>query len=179
MLMSYDAGNEAKDILVKGRDNDAQKAQAAVEEEKNMRAKVHGGKADDVDPGNYSEYNIVPRRYREIYIHSKLLLVDDVFTTLGSANLNARSMAGDSELNICTEEWSFTKSARRRVFGNLAGEDFDGANGTSRDMQNTVRHWLNRMDRNKKNRLAGRPPENDSFIHPFDDPRGEPTVRLA
>jgi phosphatidylserine/phosphatidylglycerophosphate/cardiolipin synthase-like enzyme len=38
--------------------------------------------------------NIVPRRCREIYIHSKLMFVDDVFTTLGRANSNWRSIGG-------------------------------------------------------------------------------------
>lgn len=49
---------------------------------------------------NACEFNQVRRqwRYREIYIHSKLLLVDDGFFTLGSANLNQRSMAVDSEI---------------------------------------------------------------------------------
>jgi phosphatidylserine/phosphatidylglycerophosphate/cardiolipin synthase-like enzyme len=37
-------------------------------------------------------------RYREIYIHSKLMLISDSFFTLGSANMNQRSMAVDSEL---------------------------------------------------------------------------------
>ena len=40
--------------------------------------------------------------YREIYIHSKLLLVDDTFFTLGSGNMNLRSMAADSEINVAT-----------------------------------------------------------------------------
>lgn len=34
------------------------------------------------------------------YIHSKLLLVDDVFLSVGSANLNNRSMGLDTELNV-------------------------------------------------------------------------------
>ena len=38
--------------------------------------------------------------YREIYIHSKLMIIDDVFLTVGSANLNQRSMASDSEINV-------------------------------------------------------------------------------
>ena len=39
-------------------------------------------------------------QYKDIYIHSKLLLVDDVYFTLGSANINKRSMESDSELNV-------------------------------------------------------------------------------
>jgi phosphatidylserine/phosphatidylglycerophosphate/cardiolipin synthase-like enzyme len=179
MLMTYDAGNEAKDILIKRRDNDAQQAQADLEVKRNTHAKVHKGKADDVDVDNFSEYNIVPGRYREIYIHSKLMFVDDVYTTLGSANLNARSMAGDSELNICTEEWAFTKAARKRVWGNLAGEDLNGGEGTRKDIETTLTGWQQRMDLNKKNRSSMRAPKNNSFIHPFEDPRGEPLVRLA
>ena len=37
------------------------------------------------------------------YIHSKLMLVDDQFLTVGSANLSNRSMGFDSELNIAWE----------------------------------------------------------------------------
>ncbi|MCC2963159.1 phospholipase D-like domain-containing protein [Massilia sp. IC2-278] len=177
--MTYDAGNEAKDILIKKRDNHAQQAQADLEVKENTQANVHKGKADDVDVENYSDYNIVPRRYREIYIHSKLMFVDDVYTTLGSANLNARSMAGDSELNICTEEWAFTKTARKRVWGNLAGEDLNGGEGMRKDMELTLKSWQQRMDFNKGIKLANRPPVANSFIHPFEDPRGEPLVRLA
>jgi phosphatidylserine/phosphatidylglycerophosphate/cardiolipin synthase-like enzyme len=38
------------------------------------------------------------------YIHSKLLIVDDRFLTLGSANLNNRSMGVDTELNVAFED---------------------------------------------------------------------------
>ncbi|WP_199226057.1 phospholipase D-like domain-containing protein, partial [Chromobacterium sp. Panama] len=38
-----------------------------------------------------------------VYIHSKLMIINDVFMTQGSANINTRSMRVDSELNICHE----------------------------------------------------------------------------
>jgi phosphatidylserine/phosphatidylglycerophosphate/cardiolipin synthase-like enzyme len=39
----------------------------------------------------------------ETYIHSKLLLVDDRFLSVGSANMNNRSLGYDTELNVCWE----------------------------------------------------------------------------
>lgn len=43
---------------------------------------------------------LLPSDYEEIYIHTKIAIVDDAAFTLGSANLNLRSMAIDSELNV-------------------------------------------------------------------------------
>lgn len=37
----------------------------------------------------------------QIYVHSKLMIVDDEFLILGSANLNERSLAGDRDSEIC------------------------------------------------------------------------------
>ncbi|MFC0694224.1 phospholipase D-like domain-containing protein, partial [Paraburkholderia humisilvae] len=48
--------------------------------------------------------------------HTKLMIVDDVFMTLGSANINLRSMAVDSELNICHENMAVTQPLRRRLW---------------------------------------------------------------
>ncbi|MBK7861547.1 MAG: phospholipase [Archangiaceae bacterium] len=40
---------------------------------------------------------------RGTYIHSKLMIVDDTFLTVGSANLTNRSMGVDTELNVTVE----------------------------------------------------------------------------
>ena len=39
-------------------------------------------------------------RYRPIYVHGKVALVDDMWITVGSANLNNRGMRDDAELNM-------------------------------------------------------------------------------
>ncbi|WP_426114513.1 phospholipase D-like domain-containing protein [Pseudomonas sp. DSP3-2-2] len=51
-----------------------------------------------------------------VYIHSKLMIIDDVFTTHGSANINTRSMQVDSEMNIAHEWASVTEALRRRLW---------------------------------------------------------------
>jgi phospholipase D1/2 len=40
-----------------------------------------------------------------VYVHSKLMLVDDQYAILGSANLNERSLAGDRDTEICVQLW--------------------------------------------------------------------------
>ena len=69
-----------------------------------------------------------------VYIHSKLMIINDVFTTHGSANINTRSMHVDSELNIAHEWMSVTQALRRRLWDlhtdkrgsqDDAGEAFD------------------------------------------------------
>lgn len=46
-----------------------------------------------------------------VYIHSKLMIVDDLFLTMGSANMTNRSMGLDTELNI---SWEATSHARHK-----------------------------------------------------------------
>lgn len=52
-----------------------------------------------------------------VYIHQKLMIVDDVLTTHGSANVNRRSMETDSELNICHEHGGVTRALRKQLWG--------------------------------------------------------------
>ena len=40
--------------------------------------------------------------YRPIYVHSKVAIVDDLWSTVGSGNLNNRGMRDDIEMNVAT-----------------------------------------------------------------------------
>jgi phosphatidylserine/phosphatidylglycerophosphate/cardiolipin synthase-like enzyme len=40
--------------------------------------------------------------YLSVYVHAKLAIVDDVWATAGSANLNNRGMRDDTEMNVAT-----------------------------------------------------------------------------
>ncbi|ALE57331.1 phospholipase D-like domain-containing protein [Paraburkholderia sp. RL17-368-BIF-A] len=51
-----------------------------------------------------------------VYVHSKIMIIDDVFLTHGSANVNRRSMEVDSELNICHERMDVTQPLRRHLW---------------------------------------------------------------
>ena len=40
-----------------------------------------------------------------IYVHSKLMIVDDVYAIVGSANINQRSLAGNRDSEIAVGVW--------------------------------------------------------------------------
>jgi phospholipase D1/2 len=69
------------------------------------------------------------RPERGTYIHSKLMIVDDRFLTVGSANLTNRSMVIDTELNVSVEagrsDDALTESIRA-VRGSLLAEHTGG-----------------------------------------------------
>jgi phosphatidylserine/phosphatidylglycerophosphate/cardiolipin synthase-like enzyme len=52
--------------------------------------------------------------WQEVYIHAKLMMIDDTFMTAGSANINSRSMQTDSELNIMHDRYETTKPLREQ-----------------------------------------------------------------
>jgi uncharacterized membrane protein YdjX (TVP38/TMEM64 family) len=61
-------------------------------------------------------------------VHSKVMIVDDGFIRVGSANLNNRSMGADTECDLAFEAASdehrdFIRSQRRRLIGHFCGVD--------------------------------------------------------
>lgn len=133
---------------------------------------------------NACEFNQARRqwRYREIYIHSKLLLVDDGFFTLGSANLNQRSMAVDSEINLATNDRRHATALRKRIWSQLATEKNNGGNATPQEITETFKEWVKLMKKNKERQKS--PSTNpadkqmEGFIVPLDDGRSS-TIRVA
>jgi phosphatidylserine/phosphatidylglycerophosphate/cardiolipin synthase-like enzyme len=50
--------------------------------------------------------------YRPIYVHAKVTIIDDLWSTVGSANLNNRGMRDDTELNVATLDAELARGLR-------------------------------------------------------------------
>jgi phosphatidylserine/phosphatidylglycerophosphate/cardiolipin synthase-like enzyme len=86
-------------------------------------------------------------QWMPVYVHSKLMIVDDVFTTHGSANINTRSMQVDSELNIAHEWMSVTQALRRRLW-----DLHTDGKGVQEDVGKAFRAWQEIIKKNKEYR---------------------------
>jgi phospholipase D1/2 len=115
--------------------------------------------------------------YREIYIHSKLMLIDDVFVTLGSANLNQRSMAVDSEINIAATGLEWASGLRQRVFELHSGGVTSGTGDRAR-MPHVFDQWEGRMAANRDIQKEG-VANLRGFLLPFEDHRATTTMHAS
>ncbi len=52
-------------------------------------------------------------RYRPVYVHAKIGIVDDQWAIVGSANLNSRGMSHDAEMCVAIEEQALASGLRR------------------------------------------------------------------
>jgi len=65
-------------------------------------------------------------RYRPIYVHAKVAVIDDTWSTLGSGNLNNRGMRDDTEMNVATLDPELAQGLRLMLIAehlNLFDED--------------------------------------------------------
>lgn len=99
------------------------------------------------------EWDLRPEEYEEIYIHAKVAIVDDVVFTLGSANINVRSMAIDSELNILSDAQDVAFQLRCDMFRQCSLEIGPLA---KESMAATHRKWSVRMRRNFELKKIGK-----------------------
>lgn len=111
--------------------------------------------------------------YREVYIHSKLMLIDDVFVTVGSANVNQRSMAVDSEINIAATEHAKVSSLRQRVFQLNSGGATIGS-GKRTELPDVFKKWNKQMNDNVDLRMSEK--NMNGFLLPFEDHRSTATM---
>lgn len=108
----------------------------------------------------------VGKPWMPVYVHSKLMIVNDVFTTHGSANINTRSMEVDSELNIAHEWMSVTQKMRRELWAlHTSGR------GAQDKPVEAYKAWFDIIGENKK-RLGLRQTPYASLIEFYrDDPK--------
>ena len=109
--------------------------------------------------------------YRQVYIHSKLMGIDDSFVTLGSANLNVRSMAADSEINMLTDDHEKAQALRQRVWGANTGGygESAGGDGSPKAIVNAFKDWQKIMAQNLNAQKDG--DRITGFVIPFSDDR--------
>jgi phosphatidylserine/phosphatidylglycerophosphate/cardiolipin synthase-like enzyme len=64
--------------------------------------------------------------YRPIYVHAKVAIIDDRWSTVGSANLNNRGMRDDTEMNVATLDAELARGLRLLLWAEhleLIGEE--------------------------------------------------------
>jgi phosphatidylserine/phosphatidylglycerophosphate/cardiolipin synthase-like enzyme len=59
--------------------------------------------------------------YKPIYVHAKVMVIDDQWFTVGSANLNERGLEGDSELNAQVFDARLARELRLRLWSEHLG----------------------------------------------------------
>ncbi|MBR9869466.1 MAG: hypothetical protein GYB20_01800 [Oceanospirillales bacterium] len=87
-------------------------------------------------------------KYKDIYIHSKLQIVDDHYFLLSSANINKRSLETDSELGVHAPRPEIAKQFTDHLWSLHAGR----REGTSKD---DFSHWEETATENWKFRNKG------------------------
>ena len=96
--------------------------------------------------------------FRDIYVHSKLLVVDDVFSLLSSANINTRSMHTDSELGLAAPDPELAKQWREELWRLHVGKSIDDSKGRC-DAAANFDLWNKVMDENWKKKGQNKPLE--------------------
>jgi len=94
--------------------------------------------------------------FRGIYVHSKLLVVDDVFSLLSSANINTRSLHTDSELGLAAPDAELAKHWREELWKLHVGESLNDDKGRCDGLENFAK-WNDVMDKNWENKGRNKP----------------------
>ena len=98
------------------------------------------------------------RVFKTIDVHSKIMIVDDDWYTIGSANVNERGFDYEGELNIAVQH-SSALDLRKKIFANLLNEPCPDS------IKDAVKLWYKHAAINHKAFNAKSKPK--SFIYPF------------
>lgn len=111
--------------------------------------------------------------YEETYIHAKVAIVDDAAFTVGSANLNVRSMALDSELNLLSQAMDVAFDLRKKLFDQCTNNVGPAQFG---DMKTTFKDWLALMKKNSKAMATSKPLTGQIAMFHVDRQPGSPVI---
>lgn len=94
-----------------------------------------------------------------VYVHAKLLIVDDARALVSSANINGRSLRWDTEFGILWEDPAGVAAFRRKAWSQLLASEADGCTG----LGDGLRIWQRIAEAN----IGLPPPERQGFIIPL------------
>ncbi|MBN6080896.1 phospholipase, partial [Aggregatibacter actinomycetemcomitans] len=89
----------------------------------------------------------------EVYVHSKVTIMDDIFTVISSANLNTRSMQVDTELGMIMECNEVAEGLRKRLWDLHTNKNSAANPDDMHDYEvavDTFDVWQKLIDENKK-----------------------------
>jgi cardiolipin synthase A/B len=89
---------------------------------------------------------------KPVYVHSKLMLIDDAWATVGSANLHRFSMFGNGELNAAISSPDIVRAFRVALFAEHLGLETSGL-----DDLEALRQFEQISQANRERLLAGNP----------------------
>ncbi|WP_244151988.1 phospholipase D-like domain-containing protein [Rodentibacter myodis] len=98
----------------------------------------------------------------EVYVHSKVTIMDDVFTVISSANLNTRSMQVDTELGIIMECGEVAEGLRKRLWDLHTNKNASANPDDMHDYAVAVKAfdvWGKLIEANKRSQKDGNSPE--------------------
>ncbi len=89
---------------------------------------------------------------RPVHVHAKLMIIDDVWATVGSCNLHRYSMHGNSELNIAFADAVTVRALRCELLAEHLGQDTSALDGGA-----ALRVFRTVAERNASRREGGDP----------------------
>ena len=169
LIQTYGTGSKAD--IAKALDKNEAHKKDLQKQLNDVNAKIADNNKGQVVPGDIPGLKtlictlVAPdspaEKWMDTYVHSKIMVIDDVFLTHGSANINTRSMEVDSELNICHEHGDVSRALRKRLWaihtkpapsegqGAARGNDVNSA-AIGDNMTDAFNQWVKITDRNKR-----------------------------
>ena len=101
---------------------------------------------------------VADNAWQEVYVHSKVTIMDDTFTIISSANLNTRSMEKDTELGIILQTGEVARDLRKRLWSlhtkNNAAANPDGMHDYN-VAENVFKEWGLLIKANREAKVSG------------------------
>ncbi|WP_428265844.1 phospholipase D-like domain-containing protein [Haliangium sp.] len=100
-------------------------------------------------------------RYHDVYVHAKVMLVDDAWATIGSANVASRSFFDDTEMNASIWHPETVRGLRCALLGEHLGRDAEDI--AALDDRAALRLFRQVAQENRARREVGAPLEGLAF----------------